>query len=176
MAQPRAQKDAPRRRAKVVGGERGRERHEEGRPQLAAESLDQLRARRGGEREREQQEEGEVPRVVAPFLRSRALAEARVAALGPRGETRRERERGSDSERRRLAPCHDLANGGDRHPNGAVRERDRREGEGRLAEMRFRLIDTAGLEKAKAGTLEDRMRLQTEAAVVDAVSRCGHYD
>ena len=39
--------------------------------------------------------------------------------------------------------------------------RDRREGEGRLAEMRFRLIDTAGLEKAKAGTLEDRMRLQT---------------
>ena len=31
--------------------------------------------------------------------------------------------------------------------------RDRREGEGRLAEMRFRLIDTAGLEKAKAGCL-----------------------
>ena len=46
--------------------------------------------------------------------------------------------------------------------------RDRREGEGRLAEMRFRLIDTAGLEKAKAGTLEDRMRLQTEAAVRQA--------
>ena len=46
--------------------------------------------------------------------------------------------------------------------------RDRREGEGRLAEMRFRLIDTAGLEKAKAGTLEDRMRLQTEAAVEQA--------
>ena len=46
--------------------------------------------------------------------------------------------------------------------------RDRREGEGRLAEMRFRLIDTAGLEKAKAGTLEDRMRLQTEAAVQQA--------
>jgi GTP-binding protein len=34
--------------------------------------------------------------------------------------------------------------------------------------MRFRLIDTAGLEKAKAGTLEDRMRLQTEAAVQQA--------
>ena len=46
--------------------------------------------------------------------------------------------------------------------------RDRREGEGRLAEMRFRLIDTAGLEKAKAGTLKDRMRLQTEAAVQQA--------
>ena len=46
--------------------------------------------------------------------------------------------------------------------------RDRRDGEGRLAEMRFRLIDTAGLEKAKAGTLEDRMRLQTEAAVQQA--------
>ena len=46
--------------------------------------------------------------------------------------------------------------------------RDRREGEGRLAEMRFRLIDTAGLEKAKSGTLEDRMRLQTEAAVQQA--------
>ena len=46
--------------------------------------------------------------------------------------------------------------------------RDRREGEGRLAEMRFRLIDTAGLEKAKPGTLEDRMRLQTEAAVQQA--------
>ena len=46
--------------------------------------------------------------------------------------------------------------------------RDRREGEGRLAEMRFRLIDTAGLEKAKAGTLEDRMRLQTEVAVQQA--------
>ena len=46
--------------------------------------------------------------------------------------------------------------------------RDRREGEGRLAEMRFRLIDTAGLEKAKAGTLEDRMWLQTEAAVQQA--------
>ena len=49
--------------------------------------------------------------------------------------------------------------------------RDRREGDGRLAEMRFRLIDTAGLEKAKAGTLEDRMRLQTEAAVQQAIDQ-----
>ena len=46
--------------------------------------------------------------------------------------------------------------------------RDRREGEGRLAEMRFRLIDTAGLEKSKLGSLEDRMRLQTEVAVQQA--------
>ena len=43
--------------------------------------------------------------------------------------------------------------------------RDRREGDGRLAEMRFQLIDTAGLEKAKSGNLEDRMRQQTELAV-----------
>ncbi|EHI48800.1 ribosome-associated GTPase EngA [SAR116 cluster alpha proteobacterium HIMB100] len=46
--------------------------------------------------------------------------------------------------------------------------RDRREGDGRLAEMRFRLIDTAGLEKAKSGSLEDRMRQQTELAVQQA--------
>ena len=46
--------------------------------------------------------------------------------------------------------------------------RDRREGDGRLAEMRFRLIDTAGLEKAKSGSLEDRMRQQTELAVSQA--------
>ena len=46
--------------------------------------------------------------------------------------------------------------------------RDRREGDGHLAEMRFRLIDTAGLEKAKSGSLEDRMRQQTEQAVQQA--------
>ena len=46
--------------------------------------------------------------------------------------------------------------------------RDRREGMGRLAEMRFCLVDTAGLEKTKSGTLEDRMRLQTEAAIQEA--------
>ena len=31
--------------------------------------------------------------------------------------------------------------------------RDRRDGEATLASMKFRLIDTAGLEKAKAGSL-----------------------
>lgn len=46
--------------------------------------------------------------------------------------------------------------------------RDRREGDGRLAEMRFRLVDTAGLEKAKLGSLADRMRLQTEQAITQA--------
>ena len=46
--------------------------------------------------------------------------------------------------------------------------RDWREGDGRLAEMRFRLIDTAGLQKAKSGTLEYRMQLQTEDALKQA--------
>lgn len=46
--------------------------------------------------------------------------------------------------------------------------RDRREGDGYLAGMNFRLIDTAGLETAKAGSLSDRMRLQTEIAIQQA--------
>ena len=43
--------------------------------------------------------------------------------------------------------------------------RDRREGDGRLAGLEFRVIDTAGLEEAATGTLEDRMRRQTERAI-----------
>ena len=43
--------------------------------------------------------------------------------------------------------------------------RDRREGDGRLAGMRFRIIDTAGLEEAVTGSLEDRMRQQSERAI-----------
>ena len=43
--------------------------------------------------------------------------------------------------------------------------RDRREGAGQLAGLRFRLIDTAGLEEASRGSLEDRMRQQTEYAI-----------
>lgn len=43
--------------------------------------------------------------------------------------------------------------------------RDRRDGEASLASMKFRLIDTAGLEKAKAGTLQDRMRQQSQIAI-----------
>lgn len=46
--------------------------------------------------------------------------------------------------------------------------RDRREGEARLGELRFNVIDTAGLEDAKTGTLEARMRQQTEIAITQA--------
>ncbi len=46
--------------------------------------------------------------------------------------------------------------------------RDRREGEARLGPLTFRVIDTAGLEEADAGTLEAEMRRQTEAALADA--------
>jgi GTP-binding protein len=43
--------------------------------------------------------------------------------------------------------------------------RDRKEGFGRLAALNFTLIDTAGLEEAETGSLEDRMRRQTEHAI-----------
>ncbi|MCZ0734029.1 ribosome biogenesis GTPase Der [Phreatobacter sp. AB_2022a] len=43
--------------------------------------------------------------------------------------------------------------------------RDRREGEGRLGDLEFSIIDTAGLEEAGSGTLEARMRAQTEEAI-----------
>ena len=46
--------------------------------------------------------------------------------------------------------------------------RDRRVGEARLGDLRFDVIDTAGLEEADANTLEGRMRRQTEQAVLDA--------
>ena len=46
--------------------------------------------------------------------------------------------------------------------------RDRREGEGRIADLRFRVVDTAGLEDAYDDSLEGRMRSQTEAALDDA--------
>lgn len=46
--------------------------------------------------------------------------------------------------------------------------RDRREGDGTLAGLRFRIIDTAGLEEASDGSLEDRMRYQTERAIAEA--------
>jgi GTP-binding protein len=46
--------------------------------------------------------------------------------------------------------------------------RDRREGDAALADLRFRVIDTAGLEEAEAGSLMARMQEQTERALADA--------
>jgi GTPase len=46
--------------------------------------------------------------------------------------------------------------------------RDRREGEGRIADLGFRAIDTAGLEEATPGSLAGRMQTQTERALSDA--------
>ncbi|MES2096325.1 MAG: ribosome biogenesis GTPase Der [Pseudomonadota bacterium] len=46
--------------------------------------------------------------------------------------------------------------------------RDRREGEGHLIGLEFRVIDTAGYEDFDAATLPGRMRQQTEAAVAMA--------
>ncbi|MGI9463351.1 MAG: ribosome biogenesis GTPase Der [Aestuariivirgaceae bacterium] len=46
--------------------------------------------------------------------------------------------------------------------------RDRREGDGRLAGLRFTIIDTAGLDEAHQDSLEARMRQQTEAAIDQA--------
>ncbi|NNM72251.1 ribosome biogenesis GTPase Der [Enterovirga aerilata] len=46
--------------------------------------------------------------------------------------------------------------------------RDRREGEAELGHLSFRIIDTAGLEEAEPGSLSDRMRRQTEAAIDEA--------
>src|SRR5690348_14037008 len=46
--------------------------------------------------------------------------------------------------------------------------RDRREGEARLADLSFRVIDTAGLDEAEPGTLAARMQAQTERALAEA--------
>ena len=46
--------------------------------------------------------------------------------------------------------------------------RDRREGEAKLGDLRFTIVDTAGLEESDSATLTGRMRAQTEAAVVGA--------
>jgi GTP-binding protein len=46
--------------------------------------------------------------------------------------------------------------------------RDRREGEGRIADLTFRVVDTAGLEEAAPGSLAGRMQEQTERALADA--------
>lgn len=46
--------------------------------------------------------------------------------------------------------------------------RDRREGEGKLGDLKFRVFDTAGFEEAGAESLAGRMRAQTESAIKDA--------
>jgi GTPase len=43
--------------------------------------------------------------------------------------------------------------------------RDRREGEARLGDLAFKIIDTAGLEEGDSASLPGRMRAQTEAAL-----------
>ncbi|MGI4876395.1 MAG: ribosome biogenesis GTPase Der, partial [Janthinobacterium lividum] len=45
--------------------------------------------------------------------------------------------------------------------------RDRREGDAVLYDLKFRIVDTAGLEEADAASLAGRMRAQTDAALVD---------
>src|SRR5271170_4557054 len=42
--------------------------------------------------------------------------------------------------------------------------RDRREGEAKLGDLAFKVIDTAGLEEAASGSLAGRMQEQTERA------------
>jgi len=46
--------------------------------------------------------------------------------------------------------------------------RDRREGEARLGDLRFTVVDTAGFEAAASQSLSARMRAQTEAAIAGA--------
>ena len=46
--------------------------------------------------------------------------------------------------------------------------RDRREGEARLGDLAFTVVDTAGLEEGDHATLVGRMRAQTEVALIDS--------
>src|SRR6185295_15422218 len=46
--------------------------------------------------------------------------------------------------------------------------RDRREGNGLIAGLAFRIVDTAGLEEAESGSLQARMTAQSQAAILEA--------
>ena len=46
--------------------------------------------------------------------------------------------------------------------------RDRKHGRGKIADLEFDLIDTAGLEEGEPGSLSDRMRQQTQVALDEA--------
>jgi GTP-binding protein len=46
--------------------------------------------------------------------------------------------------------------------------RDRREGEGRLGDLRFTVVDTAGLEQSAPDSMTGRMRAQTETAIASS--------
>ena len=46
--------------------------------------------------------------------------------------------------------------------------RDRRDGEGQIADLQFRVIDTAGLDESDQDSLEGRMRAHTQTAVAEA--------
>ena len=46
--------------------------------------------------------------------------------------------------------------------------RDRRFGDARLGDLRFQIVDTAGFEECRPGSLQARMREQTEAAIEEA--------
>src|ERR1700755_2374540 len=46
--------------------------------------------------------------------------------------------------------------------------RDRREGEARLGDLEFTIVDTAGLDEGAKGSLTARMQEQTEAAIAQA--------
>lgn len=54
--------------------------------------------------------------------------------------------------------------------------RDRRAGEASLADLKFNIFDTAGLEEGSEGSLEDRMRQQTQAALDDSDIAIMLYD